>query len=73
MIENVTKLSCAFDPAEIKDNSGGGADCWLATDQSQGAGRNGAGRNRRAFRDVSAATLQRHPELAATISAMICF
>ena len=29
MIENVTKFSCTLDPAEIKDNSGGGADCSL--------------------------------------------
>jgi hypothetical protein len=27
MIENVTKLNCTLDPAVIKDNSGGGADC----------------------------------------------
>ena len=33
MIENVTKFSCTLDPAEIKDNSGGGADCSLGTDQ----------------------------------------
>jgi hypothetical protein len=29
MIENVTKFSCTLDPAVIKDNSGGGADCSL--------------------------------------------
>jgi hypothetical protein len=33
MIESVTKLSCTLDPAVIKDNSGGGADCTLTTDQ----------------------------------------
>jgi len=33
MIESVTKLSCTLDPAEIRDNSGGGADCSFATDQ----------------------------------------
>jgi hypothetical protein len=27
MIENVTKLNCTLDPAVIKDNSGGEADC----------------------------------------------
>jgi len=31
MIEGVTKLSCTLDPAIIKDNSGGGADCSLTT------------------------------------------
>jgi hypothetical protein len=31
MIEGVTKLSCTLDPAVIKDNSGGGADCSLTT------------------------------------------
>jgi hypothetical protein len=29
MIESVTKLSCTLDPAVIKDNSGGGADCSM--------------------------------------------
>jgi hypothetical protein len=33
MIEGVTKLNCTLDPAVIKDNSGGGADCSFGTDQ----------------------------------------
>jgi hypothetical protein len=33
MIEGVTKLNCALDPAVIKDNSGGGADCSFGADQ----------------------------------------
>ncbi|WP_213739939.1 hypothetical protein [Bradyrhizobium sp. dw_411] len=33
MIEGVTKLNCTLDPAVIKDNSGGGADCSFATSQ----------------------------------------
>lgn len=33
MIESVTKLNCTLDPAVIKDNSGGGADCSFGTDQ----------------------------------------
>lgn len=33
MIESVSKLNCTLDPAEIKDNSGGGADCSFTTDQ----------------------------------------
>jgi hypothetical protein len=32
MIQNVTKLNCTLDPAVIKDNSGGGADCSFATE-----------------------------------------
>jgi hypothetical protein len=33
MIESVSKLNCTLNPAEIKDNSGGGADCSFGTDQ----------------------------------------
>ena len=33
MIEGITKLNCTLDPAVIKDNSGGGADCSFGTDQ----------------------------------------
>jgi hypothetical protein len=33
MIEGVTKLNCTLDPAVIKDNSGGGADCSFGTGQ----------------------------------------
>jgi len=33
MIEGVTKLNCTLDPAVIKDNSGGGADCSFGADQ----------------------------------------
>jgi hypothetical protein len=33
MIQNVTKLNCTLDPAVIKDNSGGGADCSFGADQ----------------------------------------
>ncbi len=33
MIEGVTKLSCMLDPAVIKDNSGGGADCSFGAGQ----------------------------------------
>jgi hypothetical protein len=33
MIETITKLSCTLDPAVIKDNSGGGADCSMQADQ----------------------------------------
>jgi hypothetical protein len=32
-IEGVTKLNCTLDPAVIKDNSGGGADCSFGTGQ----------------------------------------
>ena len=33
MIQTVTKLNCTLDPAVIKDNSGGGADCSFGADQ----------------------------------------
>jgi hypothetical protein len=33
MIEGITKLNCTLEPAVIKDNSGGGADCSFGTDQ----------------------------------------
>jgi hypothetical protein len=33
MIEGVTKRNCTLDPAVIKDNSGGGADCSFGADQ----------------------------------------
>ena len=33
MIEGVTKLNCTLDPAVIKDNSGGGADCSFGADK----------------------------------------
>jgi hypothetical protein len=33
MIEGVSKLNCTLDPAVIKDNSGGGADCSFGADQ----------------------------------------
>lgn len=33
MIQTVTKLNCALDPAVIKDNSGGGADCSFGADR----------------------------------------
>jgi hypothetical protein len=32
MTEGVTKLNCTLDPAVIKDNSGGGADCSFGAD-----------------------------------------
>jgi hypothetical protein len=33
MIETISKLNCALDLAEIRDNSGGGASCSFAADQ----------------------------------------
>ena len=33
MIDGVTKLNCTLEPAVIKDNAGGGADCSFGTDQ----------------------------------------
>lgn len=33
MIESVSQLNCTLDLAEIRDNSGGGADCSFATGQ----------------------------------------
>ena len=33
MVESVSRLNCTPDLAEIRDNSGGGADCSFATGQ----------------------------------------
>ena len=32
MIESISKLRCTLDPGEIKDNSGGGAECTFRTE-----------------------------------------